>query len=88
VYFPIHGHTFHSLYTHTHTLTGSKNIYTHFHRGYLRIFSKLNQNIICGVYCDVVSKDGTSHMNARATLSNGRTVGENGGGTVVRAMQK
>jgi hypothetical protein len=27
-----------------------------------------------GVYCDILSKDGASHMNARATLSNGRTV--------------
>jgi hypothetical protein len=31
---------------------------------------------------DILSKDGASHMNARATLSNGRTLKENGGGTV------
>jgi hypothetical protein len=36
-----------------------------------------------GVYCDVLSKDGASHMNARATSSNDRTVKENGGGAVV-----
>jgi hypothetical protein len=41
-----------------------------------------------GVQCDILSKDGVSHMNARATLSNGRTVKQNGGGTVVvRATQ-
>jgi hypothetical protein len=40
------------------------------------------------VQCDILSKDGASHMNARATLSNGRTAKENGGVTVVvRAMQ-
>jgi hypothetical protein len=41
-----------------------------------------------GAYCDIISKDGDSHMNARATLSNCRTVKENGDGTiVVQAMQ-
>jgi hypothetical protein len=34
------------------------------------------------VQCDILSKDGASHMNARATLSNGRTVKEHGGETV------
>jgi hypothetical protein len=32
-----------------------------------------------GVYCDVSSKDGASHMNARATLSYDGTVKGNGG---------
>jgi hypothetical protein len=43
----------------------------------------LNRNIIYGGQCDILSKDGVSHMNARATLSNGMTVEQNGGGTVV-----
>jgi hypothetical protein len=34
------------------------------------------------VLCDIPSKNGASHMNARATISNGRMVKENGGGTV------
>jgi hypothetical protein len=36
-----------------------------------------------GVYCDILSKDGASHMNARATLLNGRTVKANGSAMVV-----
>jgi hypothetical protein len=35
-----------------------------------------------GVQCDIFSKDGASHVNTRATLSNERTVKENGGQTV------
>jgi hypothetical protein len=35
-----------------------------------------------GMQCDILSKDGASHMHARATLSNGRKVKENGGGRV------
>jgi hypothetical protein len=58
---------------------GPKIMYTQFNRGYLWIFSKLNPNIMYGVYCDNLSKDGASHMNARATLSNDRTVKLNGG---------
>jgi hypothetical protein len=34
------------------------------------------------VYCDILSKDGVSHMNDRANLLNDRTVKENGGRTV------
>jgi hypothetical protein len=37
---------------------------------------------MCGVYRDVLPKDGASHMAARTTLSNGRTAEENGDGTV------
>jgi hypothetical protein len=63
-------------------------MFTHFNGVYLRTFSKLKRNVISGVWCDILSKDGASHMSARATLSNGRAVNENGGGTVViRAMQ-
>jgi hypothetical protein len=35
-----------------------------------------------GLCCDIPSRDGASHVNARATLSNGRTIKENGGGKV------
>jgi hypothetical protein len=35
-----------------------------------------------GVQYDILSRDGASHMTARATLSNGWTVKENCGGTV------
>jgi hypothetical protein len=35
------------------------------------------------VQCDILSKGNAGHMNARAALSNGREVKENGGGTVV-----
>lgn len=66
---------------------GPKIMYTHFHRGYLQIFLKLNQNVMCSVYCGIVSKDGAGHMNARATLSNGRTVRQSGDGTVVQVTQ-
>jgi hypothetical protein len=38
---------------------------------------------MCNVYCDILSKDNANHMNARATLSNGKTVKINGGGAVV-----
>jgi hypothetical protein len=42
--------------------------------------------IVCS--SDILSKEGASHMNARATLSNGRRVKENGDGTIiVRATQ-
>jgi hypothetical protein len=58
-------------------------MYTQFSRGRLWVFSKLNRNVIYGAYSDILSKDGTSHMNARATLSNGRTIKGNGGGAVV-----
>jgi hypothetical protein len=58
-------------------------MYTHFNRGYLRIFSKLKRNVIYGVECDILSKDGASYVNARAILSNGRIVKENGSGTAV-----
>jgi hypothetical protein len=41
-----------------------------------------------GLWWDILSTDGASHMNARATLSNERTVKENGSGVVViRGMQ-
>jgi hypothetical protein len=30
--------------------------------------TKLDKNIMYGVYCDILSKDDTSHMNARDTL--------------------
>jgi hypothetical protein len=30
--------------------------------------------VIYGVYCDIPSKGGASYMNAKATLSNGKTV--------------
>jgi hypothetical protein len=36
-----------------------------------------------GVQFDILSKDGPSYMNARATVPNDRTVEENGGRTVV-----
>jgi hypothetical protein len=42
-------------------------MYTYFNRGYL-------WNLIYGVYCDILSKNDYSHMNARGTLSNDRTV--------------
>jgi hypothetical protein len=35
-----------------------------------------------GVLCDILAKDDASHMNARATIPNSRTVKRNGGGTV------
>jgi hypothetical protein len=59
-----------------------RKLHTHFNRGYLRTFSKFNRNVMYDVYCDILSKDGASHVNARATLSNGWTLKENGGGTV------
>jgi hypothetical protein len=34
-----------------------------------------------GVQCDMLSKDDASHMNARATLPNGRSVKQTGGRT-------
>jgi hypothetical protein len=41
---------------------------------------------VCGVIFS--QKDSASHMNASATLPNGRRIKENGGGTVVvRATQ-
>jgi hypothetical protein len=43
---------------------------------------RANPNVMYSVYCDVRSKDGVSHMNARAILSYGRTVKENCGETV------
>lgn len=46
----------------------TQNLHAHFNTGYLLTFPKLNQNIMYGVYCDILSKDGASHMNARATL--------------------
>jgi hypothetical protein len=58
-------------------------MYTHFNRGYLRTFSKFNQNVMHSVWCDILSEDGARLMNARATLSYGRTVKENGGWNVV-----
>lgn len=58
-------------------------MYTHFGRCYLQIFSKLNQNVMYSVYCDVFSKDGASHVNARVILSNDKTVIGNGGRIVV-----
>jgi hypothetical protein len=65
------------------TTQRDQKMYTHFNRYNLQAFSKLNQYVMYSVYCDVLSRDGTSHMNARATLSNGRTVTENGTRTVV-----
>jgi hypothetical protein len=53
-------------------------MYTHFDRCYLQTFSKLNRNVMYSVYCDILSKDGASHVNARVTLSNDRRVTENG----------
>jgi hypothetical protein len=42
-----------------------------------------------GMYCDILSKDGASHKNARVIiLPNGRTVKENGGETVVVMVVK
>jgi hypothetical protein len=41
-----------------------------------------------GMWRDILSNYDAGHMNARATLLNGKTVKENGGGTVVvREMQ-
>jgi hypothetical protein len=53
-----------SLYIHTYDTHGPKKMYTHFNIGYLRTFSKLNRIEIYGVYCDILSKDGASYMNA------------------------
>jgi hypothetical protein len=39
-------------------------MYIHFNKGYLWTFSKLNINVMYGVQCHILSKDGTSHMNA------------------------
>jgi hypothetical protein len=36
-------------------------------RGYLLTFLELERNVMYGVYCDILSKDGARHMNARAT---------------------
>lgn len=36
--------------------------------------TKLNPNVMYGVQCDILSKDGASHMNARATSLNGTTM--------------
>jgi hypothetical protein len=49
----------------------------------LQTFPKLNQNVIYSGYCDVLSDDDSSYVNARVTLQNERTVIENGGRTVV-----
>jgi hypothetical protein len=59
-----------------------RKVHTQFNRGYLRTFSKFNREVMYDVYSDILSKGVASHVNARATLSNGRTVKENGGGTV------
>jgi hypothetical protein len=56
---------------------------THCYKDYLRIFSKFNRNVIYDVQCDILSKCDASHMNARATWSNGKTVKVNSCGTVV-----
>jgi hypothetical protein len=40
---------------------------------------KLNQNVMYSMLCDILSKNAASHMNARATLLNGKTVKENSG---------
>jgi hypothetical protein len=37
----------------------------------------------CNIMYDILSKDGASYTNAIATLSNGRIIKINGGGTVV-----
>jgi hypothetical protein len=42
-----------------------------------------------GVWCDILSKGGASHMNDRATISNNETINEHGDGTVAfRATQR
>jgi hypothetical protein len=60
----------------------AQKLHTHLNRGDLRIFSRFNQNVMYDVWCDILSKDGASRMNARATLSNSRIFKENIGGTV------
>jgi hypothetical protein len=50
---------------------------------YLRTFSKRNWNIMYGVYCDILSKYGASHMNARALLIEWQESKRNGGGKAV-----
>jgi hypothetical protein len=46
-------------------------MYTHFNRGYLWAFCKFNLNVMHCVSRDILSKDGASHMNARAAKENG-----------------
>jgi hypothetical protein len=58
-------------------------MYKHFNRGYLRTFSKWNQNVMYGEQYNILSKDCASYMNSRAILLNCRTVKENGGQMVV-----
>lgn len=53
-------------------------MYAPFNRDFVQTFSKLNRNIMYCMQCDILSKDGSSHMDSRTTLSNGRTVKGNG----------
>jgi hypothetical protein len=63
-------------------------MYTQFNSGYQSTFSQSNRNVMYGVKCDILSKEGASHMNGRTTLSDGRTAKVNGSRMVViQAMQ-
>jgi hypothetical protein len=60
--------------------------------GVVRSRTKATELVICRYFqswqCDIFSRDGASHMNARATSSNGETVKGNGGVTVfARAVE-
>jgi hypothetical protein len=44
--------------------------------------TKLKRNAMSGVWCGILSKDGASYMNARATIIDGRRVKKNGDGTI------
>lgn len=46
--------------------------------------TKLTRNVMYGVKCKIPSEDGASHINARATLSNRRTVKGNGGNLCIK----
>jgi hypothetical protein len=65
-----------------YTYTGGTYIYTKFIGVYLQVFSKLNRNLIYGVWRDILEIDGAGRMNVRTTSWNGRTVKGNGGRSV------
>lgn len=46
-------------------------ICTHFHRGYLQKFLKLNVNVMYGVYCNIVSKYVNKDLNCMMKFSVG-----------------